>query len=40
MGLGLPALWSVRQDDLPHVHFDTRQFYHVVWERLRNSALG
>jgi nucleoside 2-deoxyribosyltransferase len=32
--LGLPrtVIWSVRHDDLVNVHFDTRQYSHVVWE--------
>ena len=30
-GLGLPVFWCVRSDDLPNVHFDTRQYNHVVW---------
>ncbi|MDP2756853.1 MAG: hypothetical protein ACYC5W_18645 [Thauera sp.] len=31
-GLGLPVLWCVRHDDLKNVHFDTRQYNHIVWE--------
>lgn len=31
IGLGLPVFWSVRDDDLKNVHFDTRQYNHVVW---------
>jgi len=31
IGLGRPVIWSVREDDLKNVHFDTRQFNHVVW---------
>lgn len=31
LGLGIPVIWSVRQDDLNRVHFDTRQFNHIVW---------
>lgn len=31
MGLGLPVVWSVREDDLENVHFDTRQYNHIVW---------
>lgn len=31
-GLGLPVFWTVRKDDLPNVHFDTRQYNHIVWE--------
>ena len=31
IGLGKQVVWSVRTDELEHVHFDTRQFNHVVW---------
>lgn len=31
-GLGKPVVYMVRQQDLERVHFDTRQFNHVVWE--------
>ena len=31
MGLGLPVIWSVKQDQIDAVHFDTRQYSHVVW---------
>ena len=31
-GLGRPVIWTVRKDDLENVHFDTRQYNHVVWE--------
>ena len=30
-GLGLPVIWSVREDDLKNVHFDTKQYNHIVW---------
>jgi len=32
LGLGLPVIWCVRKDDLDKVHFDTRQYNHIVWE--------
>ena len=32
IGLGLPVVWCVRKDELDKVHFDTRQFNHVVWK--------
>jgi nucleoside 2-deoxyribosyltransferase len=32
LGLGLPVIWCVRKDDLENVHFDTRQYNHIVWE--------
>jgi hypothetical protein len=31
-GKKLPVLWSVRKNDLKNVHFDTRQFAHIVWD--------
>jgi nucleoside 2-deoxyribosyltransferase len=49
-GLGKAVIYMVRQPDLERVHFDTRQFNHVVWdneadlhEKLRNrigASLG
>lgn len=30
-GMGLPVIWCVREDELEKVHFDTRQFNHVLW---------
>jgi hypothetical protein len=32
LGLGLPVFWCVRKDDLHKVHFDTRQYNHIIWE--------
>lgn len=31
-GLGIPVIWSVKAEDLKNVHFDTRQYNHIVWE--------
>lgn len=31
-GLGIPVIWCVQRDDLKNVHFDTRQYGHVLWE--------
>lgn len=31
LGLGRTVIWTCREDDLAHVHFDTRQYNHVVW---------
>lgn len=31
LGIGRPVIWCVRQDDLERVHFDTRQYNHIVW---------
>jgi len=32
LGLGIPVIWCVKTADLEDVHFDTRQYNHVVWE--------
>ncbi|MBM9500712.1 nucleoside 2-deoxyribosyltransferase [Leptospira sp. 201903071] len=31
LALGLPVIWCCREDELNKVHFDTRQYNHVVW---------
>jgi hypothetical protein len=39
MGLGIPIIWTVAKESLGDVHFDTRQYNHIVWdtpETLRN----
>ena len=43
MGLGMPVIWTCRVDYVDKLHFDTRQYNHIVWEsvsqlreRLRN----
>jgi hypothetical protein len=43
LGLGLPVVWSCRENEIDKVHFDTRQQNHIVWndakqlrERLAN----
>ena len=33
-GLGLPVIFTCRNDMIDKVHFDTRQFNHIVWENL------
>ena len=30
-GLGREVIWTVRKDRLSYVHFDTRQYNHIVW---------
>ena len=46
-GLGIPVIWCCRADCIEHVHFDTRQFAHIVWTdaadlrtRLRNRIVA
>jgi hypothetical protein len=31
LGLGVPVIWTARKDCISEVHFDTRQFAHIVW---------
>ncbi|MXY54364.1 MAG: hypothetical protein F4Y86_17800 [Gammaproteobacteria bacterium] len=31
VGLGLPVIWSVRSDRMADMHFDTKQYKHVIW---------
>ncbi len=47
LGLDRQVIWSVRDNDLANVHFDTRQFNHVVWsdpadlrDKIRDRILG
>ena len=32
MGLSRPVIWTCQRDDLDNVHFDTRQYNHLVWK--------
>lgn len=31
LGLGIPVIWTCREEDADDSHFDTRQYNHVVW---------
>ena len=31
MGLDIPVLFACRQDRFKEVHFDIRQYHHIVW---------
>ncbi len=31
-GLNIDVIWTVRADCIQHVHFDTRQYAHIVWD--------
>jgi nucleoside 2-deoxyribosyltransferase len=44
-GLGIPVIWTVKDSSLDDLHFDTRQYAHIVWqtaddlfEQLRNRV--
>jgi hypothetical protein len=30
-GLNIPVIWTCRESDIEGVHFDTRQFSHILW---------
>lgn len=32
MGLGVPVIWCCRKSSLNDMHFDTRQYQHLLWE--------
>ena len=32
LGLGIPVIWTVRKDQIEHIHFDTRQYSYIVYE--------
>lgn len=36
LGLGIPVIWSCREDELGSTHFDTRQYNHIVWKDERD----
>ena len=45
LGLGLPVIWTCKKTDAENLHFDTRQYNHIIWEneeelklRLRNRV--
>ncbi|PJZ75253.1 hypothetical protein CH365_19850 [Leptospira neocaledonica] len=47
MAFGLPVIWCCKDNELDKVHFDTRQYNHVVWrdetdliEKLSNRIKG
>lgn len=32
MGLGIPVIWTCKEDHIEQCHFDTRQYNHICWE--------
>ena len=42
-GLGLPVIWLVKEEDVNNLHFDTRQYNHIVYkdvEDLRKKLIA
>lgn len=46
-GLGIPVIWCCREDHFDRIHFDTRQYNHILWtepsdlrEKLKNRILA
>jgi len=47
MGMGLPVIWTCREDQIEGCHFDTRQYNHITWnnevelrEKLRDRIIA
>lgn len=47
LGMGLPVIWTCREDEIDKCHFDTRQYNHITWtnenelrEKLRDRILA
>lgn len=38
LGLNLHVFWCVKRNDLKNVHFDTRQYNHIVWDNEKHLA--
>ena len=39
-GLNIPVVFTCRKDTLKNIHFDTRQYPHIVWETLEELRDG
>ena len=39
-GLGIPVVYSCRKNQIPKLHFDTRQYYHIAWEKPEDLREG
>jgi len=35
-GLNRDVIWTCRQDEIENVHFDTRQYNHIIWENVED----
>ena len=38
LGLDLPVIWTCREDDMAHLHFDIRQYNTIDWDTPENLA--
>lgn len=38
MGLGIPVIWCCRADQMDKLHFDTRQYNHILWDEPSDLA--
>lgn len=32
MGLGIPVIYTCRQDEMQNAHFDTNHYNHIAWK--------
>lgn len=40
LGLGIPVIWTCREDDFENLHFDTRQYNHIKWSRAEDLSIA
>ena len=39
-GLGIPVIYSCHKDSIDKLHFDTRQYAHIVWKNSKELRVG
>lgn len=39
LGIRMPVIWTCRHDLIDQVHFDTRQYNHIVWRDSQDLQL-
>ncbi|MET4455449.1 hypothetical protein [Bradyrhizobium sp. RT3b] len=40
MGLAIPVIWTVSQQSITDLHFDTRQYNHIAWDTPANLRIA
>ncbi len=36
LGLGIPVIWTCKEQEVDDLHFDTRQYNHIVWKDVKD----
>ena len=39
-GMNIPVIFSCREDIIEDIHFDTRQYNHIVWKMPEDLKIG